>query len=70
MKWHTMDEEPLMCGVILYDGHNNRIYDATYLGEGFFQIERLTLPKGHFTHWIQRGDFFQESGLAKAKKGE
>lgn len=63
MNWHTMDEEPLMCGVILYSKKQNRIYDASYFGDGMFLIEGLGVSKNCFDRWIQREDFFKESGL-------
>ncbi|MDO4801417.1 MAG: hypothetical protein Q4A15_04560 [Prevotellaceae bacterium] len=65
MKWHTMDEEPRCCGVILYSEKANRIYDASYIGEGKFEVESLTVDKSHFDLWYQRWDFFNDSGLRK-----
>lgn len=63
MEWHSMDEEPLCIGVILYSFKANRIYDASYLGEGKFEVNSLVVDKAYFDFWYQRGDFFNDSGL-------
>ena len=62
-RWHTMDEEPLMCGVVLYSSKSNRIYDGEYIGEDLFQIETLIVHKSQFDCWYQRGEFFEDTGL-------
>lgn len=66
MKWHTMDEEPLMIGVILYSKKHNAIYDASYVGGGKFNVGKLTVDKSQFDLWYQRSDFFRDSGLGVA----
>ena len=64
--WHTMDEEPLETGVILYSDRANRIYDGSYIGGGRFDVDRMSVPAGNFTLWCQRSEFFKESGLRKS----
>lgn len=66
MKWHTMDDEPLMVGVILFSEKQNAIYDASYIGGGWFNIGKLKVDKSQFDLWCQRGDFFKGSGLSEA----
>lgn len=61
--WHTMDEEPQMCGVILFSDRPNRIYDASYIGDGSFDVNGLIVDKRNFDCWCQRGDFFKETNL-------
>lgn len=61
--WHTMDEEPLMCGVILFSNRANRLYDGSYIGDDRFEVNGLSVNKGNFDCWCQRGDFFKETGL-------
>lgn len=68
MKWHTMDEEPLMVGVILYSRKQNAIYDASYIGGGKFQVGKLCADKSQFDLWYQRMNFFMDSGLYDAIK--
>ena len=60
-----MDKEPLMCGVILYSERENKIYDGSYIGDGYFYVNNLTVDKSNFDCWIQRDTFFKESGLRK-----
>lgn len=64
-KWNSMDKEPLMCGVILYSERENKIYDGSYIGNGYFFVNNLTVDKSNFGCWIQRDTFFNESGLSK-----
>ena len=66
MNWHTMNEEPLMRGVILYSKTRNAIYDASYVGGGMFSIGKMKVDKSYFDLWCQRGDFFRGSGLRDA----
>lgn len=66
MQWHTMDEEPLMVGVILYSKQQNAIYDASYIGGGWFAVGKLQVDKSQFDLWYQRADFFRESGLSES----
>lgn len=61
-----MDEEPLMCGVILYSKQQNAIYDASYIGFGEFRIGKLVVDKSQFDLWYQREYFFRDSGLSEA----
>lgn len=63
MRWHTMDEEPIMCGVILFSKQQNRIYDGEYLGDGLFKIESLVVDKSRFDLWYQRYEFLLDTGL-------
>lgn len=63
MTWHTMDEEPLMCGVILYSQKHNRIYDGSYIGDGRFEVNNLIVTKSNFDCWYQREDFFKDTNL-------
>lgn len=63
MNWHTTDEEPLETGVILFSVKRNRFYDATYIGDWRVDVNGLTVMLIQFDYWIQRGDFFVESGL-------
>ena len=65
MKWNSMDKEPLMCGVILYSKRENKINDGSYIGDGHFFVNNLTVDKSNFDCWIQREIFFKESGLSK-----
>ena len=60
-----MDKEPLMCGVILYSKRENKIYDGSYIGDGRFYVNDLTVDKSNFDCWIQRETFFKGSGLRK-----
>ena len=60
-----MDKEPLMCGVVLYSERENKIYDGSYIGDGYFYVNNLTVDKSNFDCWIQRDTFFKESGLRK-----
>jgi len=61
--WHDMDEEPLMCGVILYSKRINRIYDGSYIGGNMFEVNGLLVDKSNFDKWCQRGQFFSVTGL-------
>ena len=65
LKWNSMDKEPLMCGVILYSERENKIYDGSYIGDGYFYVNNLMVDKSNFDCWIQRDTFFKESGLRK-----
>ena len=65
IKWNSMDKEPLMCGVILYSKRENKIYDGSYIGDGRFYVNDLTVDKSNFDCWVQRETFFKESGLRK-----
>ena len=65
IKWNSMDNEPLMCGVILYSKRENKIYDGFYIGDGRFYVNDLTVDKSNFDCWIQREIFFKGSGLRK-----
>lgn len=58
-----MDEEPLLCGVILFSDRPNRIYDASYIGDGSFDVNGLIVDKSNFDYWCQRGDFCKETNL-------
>ena len=60
-----MDKEPLMCGVILYSKRENKIYDGSYIGDGRFYVNDLTVDKSNFDCWVQRETFFKVSGLRK-----
>ena len=60
-----MDNEPLMCGVILYSERENKIYEGSYIGDGRFYVNNLTVYKSNFDCWIQRETFFKGSGLRK-----
>ena len=64
-KWNSMDKEPLMCGVILYSERENKIYDGSYIGDGYFYVNNLMVDKSNFDCCIQRDTFFKESGLRK-----
>ena len=60
-----MDNEPLMCGVILYSERENKIYDASYIGDGCFYVNNLMVDKSNFDCWVQRETFFKGNGLKK-----
>lgn len=64
-KWNSMDKEPLMCGVILYSKRENKIYDGSYIGDGYFFVNNLMVDKSNFDCWVQRETFFKGSGLRK-----
>lgn len=61
--WHTMDEEPQLCGVILFSDRPSRIYDASYIGDGSFNVNGLIVDKSNFDCWCQRDIFFKETNL-------
>lgn len=69
-QWHTMNDEPLEVGVILYSRKINRIFDATYIGDGQFQVAGypFLLDASHFDRWYQRGDFIKDTGLRDSLK--
>ena len=60
-----MDKEPFMCGVILYSKRENKIYEGSYIGDGRFYVNDLTVDKSNFDCWVQREIFFKGSGLRK-----
>lgn len=68
MNWHTMDEEPLMTGVILYSEKLNRFFDGSYIGGNQYQVAcyPFALDSSHFDRWYQRGDFFKDTRLRES----
>lgn len=64
-KWNSMDNDPLICEVVLYSNRYNKIYDGIYIGGGHFWVNNLMVDKSNFDCWIPRETLFKESGLIK-----